>query len=127
MDEFLPSIPRLHSDNLSPSGTDLAKVMVRKIFPSLVPRKMSCKHFLVVKEKNHLSVDAQQCMYSVNKKMFVDCLDRVCWCAAVQQWTFWSSYLKIRLLNELHECVISCLLIKKGRMEKELIVQIWLF
>jgi len=31
-------------------GTDFAKDMVRKISPSFVPRKVSCKHFLVVEE-----------------------------------------------------------------------------
>jgi hypothetical protein len=30
---------------------------------------VSCKHFLVVKEKNHLLVDAQRWLYSVDKKI----------------------------------------------------------
>jgi hypothetical protein len=40
---------------------------VRKISPSFVP-KVSCKHFLVIEETNHPSVDTQWWMYSVCKQ-----------------------------------------------------------
>jgi hypothetical protein len=60
--------------------------MVRKISPASCQEKVSCKHFLVVKEKNRPSLDVHPWIYSVDEKyLFVDrlMLDGVCWRAAV--------------------------------------------
>ena len=43
MGEFLPPMPHLHSNILSPLGTDLAKDVAFRASPSLVPMKSFLK------------------------------------------------------------------------------------